>query len=105
MKIRVSRFMRGGTYFVSFQSVDVTAEDMQKASTFGHPVVQILVGNGPRNVVPVPILGLNPSQTAGFNSAADAETYEQRILNEVRASYEALRAQRDEFTGTREVEL
>ena len=105
MKIRASRFIRGGTYFVSFQAVDFTADDNDRFQKFGVPMVQILVGSGPRATIAVPINALAPQQTAGFTNPDEAKQYEERILTDVKALYSAVRDKKDEFTDTREVQL
>ena len=105
MKVRVNRFIRGGTYFVSFQSIDLTPDDAQRFEKFGAPAVRISVGLQPKTVVPVAISSLNPSQTAGFNNEDDAKQYEERVSNEVKALYDGIRAKQDQFSQTREVDL
>lgn len=97
--------MRGGICFVGFQSIEVTPEDNERFQKFGIPAIQLLVGNGPRTTVAVALNSLNPGQTAGFTDPKEAREYEERVLNDAKARYEALKAKRDEFSGTREVEL
>jgi len=105
MKVRVNRFMRGGICFVGFQSIEVTPEDNERFQKFGIPMIQILIGNGPRTTVAIPLNGLNPGQTAGFTDPGEARQYEERVLNEAKALYGALREKKDEFSGMREVDL
>ncbi|MGB8989340.1 MAG: hypothetical protein WCC37_22270 [Candidatus Sulfotelmatobacter sp.] len=105
MKVRVSRFMRGGICFVGFESIEVTPDDNSRFQKFGVPAVQILLGNGPRTAFPVPINSLNPSHTAGFANPDEARGYEERVVADVKRLYENIRDKRDEFTSTHEVDL
>ena len=105
MKITVNRKLASGIYHVWFNVGDFTPEEVAKMQSFGPPAISLSQGIQGQSLASA-VLGLpriNDEWVAGFRSEADAKKYEERVLNDIKQAMILLRAQKDHFTSTDEV--
>jgi len=106
MKVKVNRQLSAGQYHVNFEVAGFTTDELSKMSSFGIPLINLRWGAG--NAVTKGRIALNKI-VSGYDMAfpreEDAREYETQVLAEIKAAMEQLRASKDVFTASDEVEL
>ena len=106
MKTTVNRKLQGGVYYISFAFTEFTPDELEKMGAFGIPVIEVQYGVPPNRIKSrIPLNQIGPHYNAGFFDENEAKTYEQSVLNQVRAAMEALRKRKDDFSSSEEVAI
>lgn len=104
MKIKVNRLLSAGKYHVNFEVSDFTPEEISKMASFGIPQVDLRsatqVG---QQVMRVPLTQINKNYNAVFALERMAKEYEEAVLTKIRTEMDRLRASKDEFSSSDEV--
>lgn len=106
MKLKVDRQLSGGLYHVAFTVSDFTPEELSKMASFGVPTARILLGppNG-RQTYKLLVTQIASQYKASFPTEEEAKKYEQEVVTEVSEGMKSLRARKDDYSSTQEVEL
>jgi hypothetical protein len=99
MRLRIKKLLRGGEYFVSFESMDFNQEEMEKIDKFGMPSVDFISD------------GLGTHRLNEIDASLKCQTVDEanQIIESVAQNIKdrliELMAQVDNFSGEEVVEL
>jgi len=107
MIVKAHRSLKDGHYSVQFEASEFTEDEKQRFVTFGVPTVELITGNPAT-------FGLRTQAVAvtelmkfpwSFPTPEEAQSYETRVLDEIRTKMQSLRLQQDSFTSSKEIAL
>jgi hypothetical protein len=101
LKFKLIRELANGKYYCYVSLLEFSEQDKKKANKFGVPNLEVLLQNG--SLVKVSITSLEHMSVFGFPDQKQADTYAEKLKNQIVSLKESWENLKDNWSTTEEL--